>query len=156
MYLYQISSDLTCTSSWGSSCVFFSLYFCAIILATVALIEKLLLIIPRACAKGKVIGFVCRRHENRQLSRSRAPRKPNKFVEIGGKLASVRFGSFGTAHERHIKNVIVRFVATPIERAYCRPCVVCSRAQEAPAVPSLLFSMHYSCIAFYTCRYWPW
>ena len=64
-------------------------------------------ITPRACARGKAIGFVCLLSViviTTKIARSGgigiwATRKQNKSVEFSKKLASICFESFGTAHK---------------------------------------------------------
>ena len=64
------------------------------------------IITPRACARGKAIGFCLSSVVGTKIVTSRdlgisVTRKHYESVEIGEKLASVCFYSFAMAHERH-------------------------------------------------------
>ena len=63
-------------------------------------------ITPRACARGKAIGFVSQSVVVTKITRSPhlgtwATRKYDETVEIGDKLASICFESIGKPHECH-------------------------------------------------------
>ena len=79
---------------------------------SIAYVCMYIIITPRACARGKAIGFVCHRLSSvvivvsMKIAKSRdlgigMTLKHNESIEVGEKIASVCFDSFGTAHESH-------------------------------------------------------
>ena len=105
------------------------------------------IITPRACARGQVIGFVCRLSSvvSTKISRSDdigiwATHKYNVSVNIVEKLASVCFESFDKAHECR-KSWILRFVG----HAYGH-FPLC--ASMCPALPRMLELLYTTCLFY--------
>ena len=105
----------------------FTTRFCVLSIYTQIIL--LLTIIPRACARGKVIGCCQRRqHENRQISRS-ASCNHNESVDIGEKLTSVRFEQLNMAHKRYKSCIFCSACLWFTDRTHSAPCAFCSCAQ---------------------------
>ena len=90
------------------------------------------LITPRACARGKAIGFVCHLsvccpHENRQIARSAWASEQLVSITKPSKSAKnwLHYASNRSARSTSVTNTVF-LLTTPIN---CRPCAFCSCAQ---------------------------